>query len=79
MSRSISREAVSGWKGRRRNYKCHSCGDRFRVDSTLPIPESLRLCPDCCPSEAWLIDLQQNAPGLVLGGRRLMPGRGFEA
>ncbi|OGN89799.1 MAG: hypothetical protein A2158_01655 [Chloroflexi bacterium RBG_13_46_14] len=26
------RECLEGWTGRRRNYKCRNCGDRFQHD-----------------------------------------------
>lgn len=36
-----------GWQGRRRNYSCRQCGEKFQVDTRAPLPEKERLCPKC--------------------------------
>ena len=42
-----SREYVEGWLGRRRWYKCRSCGQKFPVDTLNPLPEADRTCRPC--------------------------------
>jgi transposase-like protein len=41
------REYREGWLGRRRTYKCRTCGNKFQVDTLGPLPEKLRNCKDC--------------------------------
>lgn len=41
-----SRACREGWLGRRRNYKCCKCGNKFRHDG-LQLPKDLRICPEC--------------------------------
>lgn len=46
--KSRSRAArEGGWLGRRRNYRCRQCGEKFQVDIRDPIPETERICPEC--------------------------------
>ena len=40
------REYREGWTGRRRNYKCRGCGQKFQHDGNQ-LPEKLRYCGEC--------------------------------
>lgn len=42
-----TREYREGWLGRRRNYRCRGCGEKFQVDTKSPLPEKDRLCSEC--------------------------------
>jgi len=44
---SRCREKIEGWRGRRRNYKCRNCGQKFQVDALNPLPENDRICSTC--------------------------------
>lgn len=46
ISNSRCRERREGWLGRRRNYLCRKCGQKFQHDGGR-LPERARLCPDC--------------------------------
>jgi len=41
-----SREYLTGWLGRKRNYKCRACGEKFQHDGGQ-LPEKARICLDC--------------------------------
>jgi len=41
-----SRAYREGWQGRKRNYKCRKCGEKFQYDG-LQLPVDLRICPKC--------------------------------
>ena len=43
---SRSREKIEGWTGRRRNYKCRGCGQKFQHDGGQ-LPERERICAKC--------------------------------
>jgi len=43
---SQCREKVEGWTGRRRNYKCVFCGERFQHDGGQ-LPKKARICVSC--------------------------------
>jgi len=43
---SRSRECQEGWTGRRRNYRCIFCGDKFQHDGGR-LPEKARICDSC--------------------------------
>lgn len=40
------REYREGWLGRRRNYLCRVCGDKFQHDG-FQLPEKARICDTC--------------------------------
>jgi hypothetical protein len=44
-----SRAYREGWLGRRRTYRCRTpgCPNKFQVDTRNPLPEKMRVCPDC--------------------------------
>ena len=41
-----SREYREGWTGRRRNYKCRNCGEKFQHEGGQ-LPEKARICRYC--------------------------------
>ncbi|MDD5339295.1 MAG: hypothetical protein WC329_01820 [Candidatus Omnitrophota bacterium] len=41
-----SRERIEGWAGRRRNYKCRKCSNKFQHDGNK-LPAGARICPEC--------------------------------
>ena len=42
-----SRACREGWLGRRRTYKCRTCGDKFSLDLLNPMPVAERICRKC--------------------------------
>lgn len=48
-----SREYREGWKGRKRIYRCRSCGSKFQVDTLKPLPIKDRICEQC---KAYLLE-----------------------
>ena len=42
-----SRDYREGWLGRRRTYKCRTCGEKFQVDTLGPLTEKDRHCHAC--------------------------------
>lgn len=51
-----SRAYKEGWAGRRRNYKCRGCGEKFCYDGGQ-LPEYLRFCDKC-----MMHGLKENKP-----------------
>jgi len=41
-----SREYRGGWMGRKRNYICRKCGEKFQHDG-FQLTEKERICPPC--------------------------------
>ena len=41
-----TREYREGWTGRRRNYSCIFCGDKFQHDGGQ-LPKKARICVSC--------------------------------
>lgn len=56
------REYREGWLGRRRNYLCRKCGNKFQVDTRNPLPESDRICPSCVKAVRWCHRLESTRP-----------------
>jgi len=46
-----TREYTEGWLGRRRNYICRVCGNKFKHDG-YQLPEQSRICSVCLRSPA---------------------------
>lgn len=44
---SRCREKTEGWLGRRRNFICSECHQKFQTDTLNPLPEIDRVCFTC--------------------------------
>lgn len=62
---SRKREKIEGRLGRRRTYKCRSCGQKFQVDTIGPLPEKERLCLICKVENGQFINPYSPNPGLA--------------
>ena len=51
-----------GWLGRRRNYKCRRCHERFQVDTIRPLTEKDRLCLACKVETGQAVNPYHSAP-----------------
>ena len=60
---SRSRQArEGGWLGRRRNYRCRRCGNKFQVDTIRPLAEEDRICHICKVETGQAVNPYHSSP-----------------